>query len=310
MISDEHALLRRLRAADPAGREQEPDPVRRARIDAAVKGAQAAQRPPRRRVRVRVRGPIAGLAAAGLAAALVLGTVGERSGSGVASAAAVLEGFATQARTAPTARGPFALRLESRTAAVRVGTGDVPSYVIVTRRRLDIVQRADGSGEVRLGRPSAPQLPTVADRRAYAHDPRGRRKLAAAAGRTERFPLNARLPLLHVTWAQVRTLPAEPDALARQLGVQRRSPGQVAREAAALLALPLVVPATRAALYHVLARLPGARRVAVHDPLGRDGVAIGYRRLTLVFDRAGHLLATRDRTWFGSRPLDSWTIVR
>lgn len=112
---------------------------------------------------------------------------------------------------------------------------------------------------------------------------------------------------VQLTWDEVRELPADPDALARELDARTPASGRGHDQDrwSAVVGLLLGSPASptqRRALWEVLARVPGVDLLGTTtDAAGREGTAVeadftdqGWYRVVLVLDPVdGRLLETR-----------------
>lgn len=110
-----------------------------------------------------------------------------------------------------------------------------------------------------------------------------------------------------LTWDEVRALPTDPDALARELDARTPASGHGRDQDRWSAVVGLLVgspasPAQRRALWEVLARVPGVHLLgAATDAAGREGTAVeadftdqGWYRLVVVLDPVdGSLLETR-----------------
>jgi hypothetical protein len=259
--------------------------------------------PPRGRSRARYLA--VGAVVAGAAAVLVATLLpGERLGPSPAAAQA-LERLAVAAAAQPSPAGRWAYT-RARTLYAGTNTEDPPYSVLFPAVRESWVA-ADGAARI-VESPGKPIFLSESDRRRWEAEG-GRME---AGRRTDRRYRS--LPLSHALYADVAGLPTEPNALEAELRrrVETQNPppedgysiaGELRSQISSLLHSPASSGELRAALYRVLARLPGVELVGdIVDPAGRNGIGLksvgGYgdeadptSRLLIVDPVTGDILA-------------------
>lgn len=274
--ADVERALHALRAADPIRESDVDTPERRERSRALFERIVATPRHPPARRPVRRWS----VAVAGAAAAVVLGVGAVLSLPPRASAAELLERAATATstyqeipigreayqRTTTTTRhqaGGFRYRVET-TVETRVS----PDGSATTTTSVG-PPRFDGGDEQRWVRAGRPPLP------------------GTGGGGTSSGPVVYRVGGAQLDYGAVRALPADPSTLSGHL--RRIAPEQgVFESARQLIVAPGVPGELRAALYRVLAGVPGVE--LAEDSASR--VVVRYQGDQVAFDpRSGELLA-------------------
>ncbi|MEV4222088.1 CU044_5270 family protein [Nonomuraea sp. NPDC049725] len=237
---------------------------------------------------------VSAVIAVGFVAVPLLGGTGVRTATvpTVPAADAVLDAAAGRLAAQPPGTGAWWRREMVRVSRVRTAT-----YTVEQRARDVLWASRDRKVGYRHQRgPVSAEPLTAADRQAWK-----------AAGSPDLcddcLPGKIYFTPLKLTTTPVMRLPAEPGALKAEIlrATDGRAPEAWLWGASAWLLLDAeTTPATRAALYRVLAGLPGVRvEDGVTDLDGRTGVALTYgeasARQQIVIDRdSGRLLAIQE----------------
>jgi hypothetical protein len=321
--TDELRALRAFRAEDAACGADASAAARAAlleRIEAAAAPTSVPRveapraRRPRRRL---LAGGLGFAVSAAAAAALVVG-VGTRSvrpeAASAAKALRTAAGVAAGGPDVPLGAGRYwyvsrELVLSSRRFTVATPAGGLATYALANvRERSEEWIDSEGEGRRVTRTIGTPRFASPADRRAWVAAGRPALgqgtpwTLAPAGAAVERQPANGWKALSGLSYDALRALSTDDDALAHRLRrVAADSPEETFAFAANLLRSTPVSAAQRAALYRVLAKVPGVELLGtVKDERGRSGTGIALERdgvrMDLLFDPETALLLDFSRT--------------
>jgi hypothetical protein len=305
MVHDDEATVRELLGPhDPVARAPE------ARVPLALDRLELSARPRRRRLRLRPRLAIGGLAAA---AAVVLVVAAGLRGEGPRDSTFGLQRSVEllAAAEAGTTAGP-ALVSAAEALAPASGAGDGP--VAYSRILSGSLATVGGDEPYSFWQPEEVSSWVGPDGRGLIRRIRGEalfpgrrdRERAGNGGAVPDAGSRDSLTLPRGTPSTFGDLPLDPDRLARRLRENAGADGdagyRIFKTIQEMLLEPDLTPAATASLYRVAARLPGVSLTGeVRDQLGRRGVAIGLdtadrrKRTELILDRrTGRLLQSRE----------------
>lgn len=296
--NDELRVVRAFRAEDAA-----PDPDARAAARVALLERIEAEAPaparsaiatsirrPRRRV---LAGGLGFAASAAAAAAIVVGGSGSVQPE-TAKAADALRSAATVAAGGPgvtLGSGQYwyvssESRTSSKTFTVTTPNGLETYEVVNVRERTERWIDSNGGGRTVTETIGKPQFATPDDRATWiaagrpAADEASPWTLASPDTAKAEEPSDGWKALSGLSYGELRRLSADDNALADRLArVAAETPGKTFAFAAYLLRTTPISPAQRAALYRVMADIPGVELLGtVKDTRGRSGTGVALER--------------------------------